>query len=647
MLMDALADCSPRMAVVQGSDLISLLQEQGAKFPSLTTIYAVGEPETGAATVHALNRIMATSIPPDVEAKLRARALDIKPDALGAVHYTTNPDGRLLGAMFDQGQEAQIVHNMREWCPLDEDDLAFTMPMPWSDQPNLNATLYYFAYGVANALSDGNETDFADLQHTSPTLTLTTPYVFEYIYAQVMAEMDLLPRSSQEVFQWALTVGRDYYAAGLNASAELRESFQRADMTFFSTIRGMMGGRLRRLYSVGAPLSKQWIEFAEAIGLLPLNAYSVTKAGGFPAASRPNARRMGACGRITSGFYIRIADDGEILVRGETVMRGYWGHPDETSQVLDADGWLHTGDLGRFDADGYLYLTGHKHAPLILATGRKVIPTMVEDRLTNSPYISQAFVCGEGRRYISALLVPNFAGIQAYLQAQSSLPDDNPLTVDHPALIDLIEGEVRGVNAALDGWEQIERYALVARPFQDADGHLIDNVAQNRKLIQQQYHDQLDALYPAATPFEERTVTQVQLEPEHLRQLIEKEDLLDAWMNDAGIGFLLDLARCQADRRAVDGAYLRDGGRHRPDAKRGAPRLHRADRGQPGADRPGAAGKRAPVAPVRPYPADAAHRHVAGEDRGRAGVGLCGGQAWVFAWHPPAGGGDGADWAAT
>ena len=552
MLVDSLADCSPTMAVVQGGGLISLLQEQATRFPSLKTIYAVGEPETGAATVRALNRILATSISPDVEAKLRARALDVKPDAISVLHYTTGADGSLLAAMFDQGQEAQVIRNMHEWLPLDEDDLAFTTPSPWSDQPNLNATLYYFAGGIANALADGAETDFADLQHASPTLTLTTPYAFEYIYTHVMAEMDLLPRSSQEVFQWALTVGRDYHAAGLNASAELRESFQRADMTFFSTIRGMMGGRLRRLVSVGAPLSQQWIEFAEAIGLLPLNAYSVTKAGGFPAASRSNARRMGSCGRITPGFYIRIADDGEILIRGDTVMRGYWGHPDETRQVLDADGWLHTGDLGRFDTDGYLYLTGHKHAPLILATGRKVIPTVVEDRLTHSPFISQAFVCGEGRQYISALLVPDFAGIQAHLKAQGNLPESRPLLVDHPALTDLIAGEVRRVNATLDGWEQIEKYTLLEHPFHDAGGHAILNVAQNRKLVQQQYHDRLDALYPAATPFEEKTVTQVQLEPEHLRQLIEKEDLLDAWMNDAGIGFLVDLARS----KQIDGPSM-------------------------------------------------------------------------------------------
>ena len=522
-----------------------MLQENCARFPSLRLIYTLGDAEAGAVTVHSLNRVLATSIPPDVEAGLRGRALEIKPDVISVLHYSAAADGQMLGAIFDQGQEALMLRSVREWLTLDEDDLAFTTPSPWSDQPNLDATLHYFANGIPNALADGDETEFADLQYASPTLTLTNPYAFEYIYTKVMAELDLLPRSSQEVFQWALTVGRDYHAAGLNASPELRESYQRADMTFFSNIRGMVGGRLQRLYSVGAPLSRQWVDFAEAIGLLPLNVYGVTKAGGFPAASRPNARRMGACGRITPGFYIRIADDGEVLVRGETVMRGFWGHPDETRDEMDAEGWLHTGDLGRFDADGYLFLTGHKYAPLMLATGRKVIPTVLEDRLARSPYICEAFVCGEGRRYISALLVPDFGAIQARLREQGSLAAGQPLTVDNPVLVDLIAGEVRRVNATLDGWEQVEQYALLDGPFLDAGGQPITNVAQNRKLIHQQYGDRLEALYPAAMPFEEKTVTQVQLEPEHLRQLMEKEDLLDAWMNDAGIGFLVDLARAK------------------------------------------------------------------------------------------------------
>jgi long-chain acyl-CoA synthetase len=543
LIVEMMQDCGARLAVVEGRELCNLLA--GAGLAELQMILVIGDYTGLAAPALPLAPILAEALSPEQGEAMAAQACAVAPATIATIQYTVIEDGRHLGAIFDQGQMAQAMRSLAEWMALDEDDLGVTTPQPWADLPNLLATLHFLVSGIPNALAEGEETSFSDLQHISPTLTLTSPWAFEYIYLEVMAEMDQLPRSSLEVFRWALTVGKDYHAAGLGAPVELRESYRRADMTFFSNIRGMMGGRLRRLYSAGAPLSDQWTDFAEAIGLTPLSVYSVTKAGGFPAASRPNARRSGACGRIAPGFQIRIADDGEVLVRGDTLMRGFWGHPEETRQVIDAEGWLHTGDLGRFDTDGFLHLTGHKQSPLMLATGRKIIPTTLEDRLTRSPYIAQAYVCGEGRRYVSALIVPDLAAVQAHLLDSGGLAQGQSLDVGHTSLQALIDVVVGQVNMTVDGWEQIERYTLLDRPFHDAGGQTILNVAQNRKLITQQYGAQLDAMYPMAVPFEEKTVTQVQLEPEHLRQLLEKEDILDAWINDAGIGFLFDLARAK------------------------------------------------------------------------------------------------------
>jgi long-chain acyl-CoA synthetase len=147
------------------------------------------------------------------------------------------------------------------------------------------------------------------------------------------------PEATQEVFQWALAKGKEYRAAGENASPELRQEYARADMTFFSQIRGDIGGRMRRSYSTGAALPQEIAEFLDAVGLLVLNIYGVTEAGGFPATSQPDAYRLGSCGRVASGFQIRIAEDGEILVKGEPVMREYWQRPEETQQVFDDEGW--------------------------------------------------------------------------------------------------------------------------------------------------------------------------------------------------------------------------------------------------------------------------------------------------------------------
>ncbi len=477
LLKYVLADCGASLAIVQGPEQFRQLSIQDDQLPQLCTILSIEELHDPQAGWFSLSSILYEPISASAEQEIRDHTLEIEPDAVGSICYTTCADGRLRGAVFNRGQIVKTLLSMAEWLKLDEDDLGFTTPQPWSELPHLNSTLHYFISGVANALAEGDETSFEDLQHISPTVTLTTPYAFEYIYLQVMSEMEHLPRSSQEVFQWALTVGKDFHAAGLSASPELRESYQRADMTFFNNIRGMMGGRLRRFYSAGAPLSRKWVEFAEAIGILPLNVYSLTKAGGFPAVSRPSAWRAGSCGQIAPNFQIRIDDDSEILVRGETVMCGYWGRPGDTCQVLDADGWLHTGDLGRFDSDGYLYITGHKRSLIVLATGRKVIPALIEQRLTGSPYIAQALIFGDGRRYLSALIVPDFATAKTHLQGKGLLQADQTVSGAQSAVADLIDRSIREINMKLDGWEQIEQYTILDQPFTDANGQPFPHVS--------------------------------------------------------------------------------------------------------------------------------------------------------------------------
>ena len=220
---------------------------------------------------------------------------------------------------------------MKSWFSLDSDDVAFTTPLPWSYLPNLNASLHYFLSGVPNAISQTRETAFEDLQELSPTVTLTNPNAFEYIYEDAVNEMSQLPEVSREVFDWALSIGREYRAAGAEISQELSQAYTRADLTFFSRIRGKLGGRLRRFYSVGAPLAGPDIEFAEAVGLLPLNTYNLTEAGGFPTTSRPDSRRDGSCGQVAAGYEVCIGEDSEVLIRGDMVMREYWQNPAATA----------------------------------------------------------------------------------------------------------------------------------------------------------------------------------------------------------------------------------------------------------------------------------------------------------------------------
>ena len=327
-----------------------------------------------------------TAIPtptPETLAAHSSHAASTPPLAPASIFYIINQIGRPKGAVLDHAQCCAAMQHLAEWFSFEEDDLVL-MAASWSELPGLWVTLHCFLSGITHVVAGDETTVDEDLLQTSPTVMLATPFWFERTYDRIMDEMAQLPESSREVFRWAVARGKEYRAAGSNASRELRQHYADAEMTFFWRMWGSIGGRLRRLYSAGASLPREVTEFFEAIGLPALNTYSLTGAGGFPAVSLPNTRRLGSCGRIAPGFEIRLDSDGEVLVRGETVLREYWQRPTETQQPLDADGWLHSGDLGRFDQDGYLYITGRKQHTLVLSTGQKIAPVSIENALAET-----------------------------------------------------------------------------------------------------------------------------------------------------------------------------------------------------------------------------------------------------------------------
>ena len=558
-------DSGACLVVAQDSDQLRTLEkDQGLS--GVETILVIDETNQDSdPTGRALSSILGQALTPTQETAVRRTAANIRPEAFAAIYYSVDGMAEPHGAVFDQGQCLTALQLMAEWFILDEDDFAFTTPLPWSYVPNLYASLHYFLSGVGNALIQSEETSFEDLQQISPTVTLTNPNAIEYIYHRVVEEMSQLPEASREVFDWALAIGKEYRAAGPAASKELREGYARADLTFFSQIRGRMGGRFQRFYSAGAPLPVEGVEFAETIGLQPLDIYFKTEAGGFPAITRLQGRRAGSCGQVAPGFQVRIAEDGEVLLRSRTMMREYWRRPEETQQAVDAEGWLHTGDLGYLDEDQYLYLTGHKLAPMVLSTGRKIIPTTVEDALTASVFIDQAIIFGEGRSYMSALIVPDLEALSRYFQEvededeASTLADpasispkwfwphddedrEPMVTMAHPKVKILLDKVIGAINDQRDGWERIEQYCLFDQARSKAANDLVELMTTGRQRVQERYASLIETMYPTGPQTDDKRVTQVQVSPERMRDLLEKENILDAWMADAGIQFLFDLA---------------------------------------------------------------------------------------------------------
>ncbi|MEM7355476.1 MAG: AMP-binding protein, partial [Acidobacteriota bacterium] len=543
------ADAQASVVIAQGVEQWRCLETEADKLQQLEAVVVIrhlSPAESAEATfpITSFAELRSTSQSAEDRARLRAVAEAIEPETMASIHYTAQETGRPRGAVFDHRQRLESMRQLGEWITFDPDDVAFTV-LPWGYAPSLVFSLRCLLSGVPNVLAESRDKAFDNMRQSRPTLALVTPYGLERFYNEVMGKLSKLPRSRRDVFRWALSLGREVRTAGGADTDELRERFARADRTFFSQIRAELGGRLERVYSVGASLPPHVGDFAEAIGLEPLGLYSLTEAGGFPAINRPGHRCPGTCGQVGAGYQIRIADDDEVLVRGEMVMREYWRREAETREVLDADGWLHTGDLGRFDQEGNLHLTGHKRSLFVLSTGRTVMPTTVETALVAHPLVAQAIVLGEGRPYVAALVLPDRNAVASRLEEQEGDLDGDVFDPTDERVIELLDQVRREVNAGFDGWQQIERFTLLAEPLTEASGELNVSMNLNRQVIAERFAAEIDAMYPRTTRFGPSRVTEVQLEPEQLRELFEKQDILDAWIADAGIGFLFEIARQQ------------------------------------------------------------------------------------------------------
>jgi len=547
MLNFILQDSGASLAVLQNQEHLQTVStdrtlDSNDGLPNLQTILAINIEGTSPPGVITLETVLAEPLPtPQEEAVSRSNAENVSPEALASIFYVPSETGNPKGAVFDHKQTLLAVQQLAQWFTFDDDELAFTT-RPWTELPNLLVTHHYMLSGVPNALAESEAMVNENMQQTSPTVMLSVPYGSEIFYEEYMTHLAEQPEATQEVLRWALAKGKEYRAAGSEASAELRQEYARADMTFFSQIRGQMGGRMRRSYSTSASLPQEVAEFFQAIGLSMLNIYSLVEAGGFPAVSRPDAHRPNSCGQIASGYQIRIADDGEVLVKGETVTRQYWQRPEGTQQLVDADSWLHTGDIGRFDEEGYLYITDRKRNVIVMSRGRKVVPAVIENMLTTSPFISQAALVGEGKPYLSAMIVPDLQELANHFKDVTDEEGKLVDTTTHPKVKELLDEVIGKVNSQLDRWEQLREFSLLDQPLTKEAGELTSSMKISRHVVARRHAAKIEAMYPETHQLEAEEVSEVHIEPERLRELLEKENILDAWMGDAGIEFLFDLA---------------------------------------------------------------------------------------------------------
>jgi long-chain acyl-CoA synthetase len=327
------------------------------------------------------------------------------------------------------------------------------------------------------------------------------PRVYEKFYARVQEGVAAGSPIKQKLFAWAVAKGREalpYRLQGRKPPGWLGLQLGLADKLVFAKIHERLGGRFEFAVSGGAPLARDLAEFFWGAGVPIFEGYGLSETSPVITVNTREAVELGTVGRPIAGVEVKIAGDGEILARGPNIMQGYWNLPQETAEAIDAEGWFHTGDIGELDAGGFLRITDRKKELIINAYGKNVAPAPIENSLKSSRFIGQAVVIGDRRKFLSALLVPDFDALKGWAERQGLGAPSHQELIANPTVRALIAQEVEAVNAGLAGFEKIVAWELLPEEFTLETGELTPTQKVKRRVINQKYGAIIDRLYAEA-----------------------------------------------------------------------------------------------------------------------------------------------------
>ncbi|MDH4132283.1 MAG: long-chain fatty acid--CoA ligase, partial [Gemmatimonadota bacterium] len=346
----------------------------------------------------------------------RKEAMQIRPEEVATLIYTSGTTGDPKGVMLTHGNITSNVVNAIKVLQTREDDECLSF-LPLSHILERMAGHYLMLYtGVLVNYAQSIDTVAADMVERRPTVMLSVPRLYEKIYARVVEGASASPLKKR-IFTWARAAGEawaDYRLAGKPVPAGVGVRKAIADKLVFSKLQARTGGRLRFFVSGGAPLSAEIAKFFYAAGLPIYEGYGLTETSPVITVNTESHVRMGSVGRPIPGIEVRIAPDGEILTRGPHVMKGYYNKPEATAETIDPEGWLHTGDIGLFDADGYLLITDRKKDIIVTAGGKNIAPQPIENRVKTNRHVVNAVMLGDKRKFPIMLVVPNIELLRAW-----------------------------------------------------------------------------------------------------------------------------------------------------------------------------------------------------------------------------------------
>jgi long-chain acyl-CoA synthetase len=489
-------DAEAGIVVFSNWEIWKKLEALRPELPSVRTFIAFDEPPP--AGVFSFDQVRKTGEKVDREdaARFESMANAVRPGDLAAIIYTSGTTGIPKGAMLTHANFVSNTVSASTVIKISDREVGFSF-LPLSHTLERIGMLAYLYNGCSIAFAESMNTLLENLLEIRPHLMVSAPRIFEKIYAGVMNKVLSSPPLKKKVFFWALKVGKKHGAKRLGGrpiSPFLQAKRNLAHKLVFEKIIGLTGGRIRLFLSGGAPLSKDIAEFFHAIGLLILEGYGLTETSPVISLNAIGHLKFGSVGKPIPGVEVRIADDGEILTRGPHVMKGYYKMPAETAEVFDGD-WFRTGDIGRFDEEGFLVITDRKKDIIVTSGGKNIAPQQLENLLKTSPYIANAVVTGDRRKFVSAVIVPNLEKIEEYAAARGIPTADRPGLVRNRDIVDFLMSEVDRVTVHLASYEKIKKIIVLDKDFEIDAGELTPTLKVKRNIIENKYRDLIDALY--------------------------------------------------------------------------------------------------------------------------------------------------------
>jgi long-chain acyl-CoA synthetase len=504
-VLHILRDSEARLVFAADAEQLAKLASVERQLSRLRSVVLFdASPESGPASglrVMTLDELEAAGRGSAAETEVEAEARRIRPDDLATLIYTSGTTGTPKGVMLTHGNLYANIRQCASVLPISRADVMLSwLPLSHAFERTAGHLLAWSS-GARVAYAESTETVARDMAEARPTLMIGVPRMYEKFFEAVEAAVAKGGPVKRWTFAFARRAGRAYVgrrSAGRPLGPFVATGHWMADRLVFSKMRARTGGRVRYFISGAAPLSAEVNRFFYAAGMTVLEGYGLTESSPVTNVNLPDDVRFGTVGPPLAGTEIRIADDGEILIRGPQVMAGYYGDEEGTREALEPDGWLHSGDIGELDADGYLTITDRKKNLIITSAGKNVAPKELEERMGLSPYVENVVLVGDGRKFTVALAVPSLAALEQAFPGRDVSLDDRPTLALEPEVAELLESDLFARVADFAHHERPKLVVPIPEEFTIDNGMLTPTLKVKRRAVTEQWADLIEQRYEEA-----------------------------------------------------------------------------------------------------------------------------------------------------